>query len=73
MKVLVWRVALLLAAIAVWEVVAAPLNPVLYVRPSTLPGALARMWRVPELPPLTSHVWLTLEGIGAAGSIANSL
>jgi len=59
-KVFAWRLAVLLAALAVWEAAAAPLNPLFYVRPSALPGALVQMWRVPELPPLTEHVWLTL-------------
>lgn len=70
MRVLLWRAAILVAALALWEAVAAPLDPVFYVRPSSLPGALVRMWRVPELPPLAEHVWLTLREIGAAYGVA---
>jgi ABC-type nitrate/sulfonate/bicarbonate transport system permease component len=69
-KVVVWRVALLLAALLVWEIVCAPLNPLLYIRPSSLPAALVRMWRVPELPPLPQHVWLTLREILVAYGLA---
>jgi ABC-type nitrate/sulfonate/bicarbonate transport system permease component len=69
-KVFAWRLAVLLAALAVWEAAAAPLNPLFYVRPSALPGALVQMWRVPELPPLTEHVWLTLKEIAGAYLLA---
>jgi ABC-type nitrate/sulfonate/bicarbonate transport system permease component len=69
-KVLAWRVAILLVALAAWEAVAAPLNPILYVRPSSLPGALVTMLRVRELPPLPEHVWLTLREIAAAYALA---
>lgn len=70
MKVLLWRAAVVVAALAVWEAVAAPLNPILYIRPSSLPGALMRMWRVPELPPLSEHVWLTFKEIATAYLLA---
>ncbi len=70
MKVLLWRAAILVATLALWEAVAAPLNPIFYIRPSSLPGALLRMWRVPELPPLTEHVWLTLREIAGAYVLA---
>ncbi|HET7874558.1 MAG TPA: hypothetical protein VFN71_03460, partial [Methylomirabilota bacterium] len=70
MKVVCWRLAVLVVALAVWEAVAAPLNPILYIRPSSLPGALVRMWRVPELPPLGEHVWLTVKEIIAAYLLA---
>jgi NitT/TauT family transport system permease protein len=68
--VLCWRVAVLVVVVAAWEAVAAPLNPILYIRPSSLPAALVRMWRVPELPPLTDHVWLTVREIIAAYLLA---
>lgn len=70
MKVWAWRLAIAVAALALWEAVAAPLNPLFYVRPTALPGALVAMWRVPELPPLAEHVWLTLREIGAAYLLA---
>jgi NitT/TauT family transport system permease protein len=69
-KVWAWRLGLAVAALALWEAVAAPLNPLFYVRPTALPGALVAMWRVPELPPLAEHVWLTMREIGAAYGIA---
>jgi ABC-type nitrate/sulfonate/bicarbonate transport system permease component len=69
-KVWAWRLAIAVAALALWEAVAAPLNPLFYVRPTALPGALVAMWRVPELPPLAEHVWLTLREIGAAYLLA---
>jgi NitT/TauT family transport system permease protein len=69
-KVVLWRVAVLVAALALWEAVAARLNPILYIRPSSLPGALVAMWRVRELPPLPEHVGLTLTEIGAAYALA---
>jgi len=68
--VLAWRAAVLLAALAVWEIVARPLDPVLYVAPSRLPAALARMLSVKELPPLPGHVWLTFTEIAAAYALA---
>lgn len=57
-------------ALAVWEAVAAPLNPILYIRPSGLPAALLGMWRVAELPPLSENVWLTIKEILAAYLLA---
>ena len=70
MKVWAWRLAIAVVALGLWEAVAAPLNPLFYVRPTALPGALVAMWRVPELPPLAEHVWLTLREIGAAYGVA---
>ena len=70
MRVVLWRAAVLVAALALWEAVAASLNPILYIRPSSLPGALMRMLSVRELPPLTDHVWLTLREILAAYALA---
>ncbi|HEX5529503.1 MAG TPA: ABC transporter permease subunit [Methylomirabilota bacterium] len=70
MKVWAWRLGIAVAALGLWEAVAAPLNPLFYVRPTALPGALVAMWRVPELPPLAEHVWLTLREIGAAYLLA---
>ena len=70
MKVLAWRAAILVVALAVWEAVAAPLDPLLYIRPSSLPAAFVTMMRVRELPPLPEHVWLTLREIGVAYALA---
>ena len=56
MKVFAWRAAALVGALLVWEAVARPLNPILYIAPSRLPAALVRMLDVRELPPLPEHV-----------------
>ena len=70
MKVYVWRVGLLLGALVLWEAVARPLNPILYVAPSRLPAALVRMLSVRELPPLPGHLGLTLAEVGGAFGLA---
>lgn len=70
MTVLAWRLGILVAILAVWEVAVRPLNPIFYVPPSALPGALVRMWRVPELPALGEHVWLTFTEIAGAYALA---
>jgi len=69
-KVLAWRAAILLGSLIVWEAVARPLNPVLYIAPSRLPAALVRMLNVRDLPPLPEHVWLTVTEIVAAYALA---
>jgi ABC-type nitrate/sulfonate/bicarbonate transport system permease component len=68
--VLAWRLGILVAILAVWEVTVRPLNPIFYIPPSALPGALVRMWRVPELPALGEHVWLTFTEIAGAYALA---
>lgn len=70
MRVWLWRGVLLLAALAVWEVSAKMLNPMLYVGPSRLPAALGRVLATRELPPLPGHLWLTLAEIAAAYVLA---
>ena len=70
MKVLAWRAAILLGSLIVWEAVARPLNPVLYIAPSRLPAALVRMLNVRDLPPLPGHLWLTVTEIVAAYALA---
>ena len=70
MTVLAWRAAILLGSVIVWEAVARPLNPVLYIAPSRLPAALVRMLNVRDLPPLPEHVWLTVTEIVAAYALA---
>jgi ABC-type nitrate/sulfonate/bicarbonate transport system permease component len=69
-KVLAWRLGILIALLLAWEAVTVPLNPLFYIPPSALPGALVRMWRVPELPALGEHVWLTFEEIAGAYALA---
>ena len=70
MKVLAWRLGILVAILAAWEVAVRPLNPIFYIPPSALPGALLRMWQVPELPALGEHVWLTFTEIAGAYALA---
>ena len=70
MRVWCWRAAVLLAALALWEAAARMLNPILYVGPSRLPGALGRVLATRDLPPLSGHVWLTLGEIAAAYTLA---
>jgi ABC-type nitrate/sulfonate/bicarbonate transport system permease component len=69
-KVLAWRAALLVGAVIVWEVLARPLNPVLYLAPSRLPAAFGRIVAVQELPPLGLHAWITFKEIVAAYVLA---
>lgn len=69
-RVIVWRLGILAGAIAIWQAVAAPLDPVLYVAPSRVPGALVRLLSVRDVPPLPEHVWLTLTEIVAAYALA---
>ena len=70
MKVWLWRAALLLVALAAWEISARMLNPMLYVGPSRLPAALGRVLATRDLPPLPGHLWLTLVEIAAAYALA---
>ena len=70
MKVFIWRAAVLLVALIAWEVVARPLNPILYIAPSRLPAAFARILSIRELPPLSEHAWVTLQEIVAAYGLA---
>jgi len=70
MRLLLWRAAFLGAALAAWEVIARPLNPVLYVAPSSVPGAVLRLLSQPDLPPLAEHLGITLRTIAAAYALA---
>ncbi len=70
MRLFAWRAAVLLGLLALWEAVARPLNPILFVAPSALPAAFLRVVRVQDLPPLSGHLWLTLEEIAAAYALA---
>ena len=70
MRVLLGRVAVVVAALAVWQAVAARLNPVLYVSPAALPGALLRVFGGRDLPPLAEHLRLTVAEIAAAYALA---
>ena len=72
MKILALRAAVLAGLLAVWQIVAAGRNPVLYVAPSAIPGALLRVFGVGDLPPLPEHLWLTLREIATAYALAVS-
>jgi len=69
-RLLALRAAVLVGLLAVWEALAAPLDPVLYVAPSALPGALLRVLSVQDLPPLPEHFWLTAREVAAAYGLA---
>lgn len=70
MRVLALRGAVFLGALGVWEAVARPLNPILYVAPSALPGALLQVLRGEDMPPFVPHLLVTLQEIGATYALA---
>ena len=70
MKLWAYRALFLLGVLAVWEAVARPLNPILYVAPSALPAALLRVARGEDMPALPGHLWVTLQEIAAAYALA---
>ena len=70
MRLWTYRAIFLLGLLAVWEAVARPLNPILYVAPSALPAALLRVARGEDMPALPGHLWLTLQEIAAAYALA---
>jgi ABC-type nitrate/sulfonate/bicarbonate transport system permease component len=69
-RIWAWRALFLAGLLAVWEAVARPLDPVLYVAPSAIPGALLRVLRGQDMPALSGHLWLTLQEIAAAYGLA---
>ncbi len=70
MRIVLLRAGFLFGGLVLWELVARPLNPVLYVAPSALPDAALRLLRQPDLPPLFEHLGLTLRTILAAYLLA---
>ena len=70
MRLWAYRALFLLGLLAVWEAVARPLNPILYVAPSALPAALLRVARGEDMPALPGHLWVTLQEIAAAYALA---
>lgn len=70
MKVLLLRAALLVAVLGAWELIARPLDPILYVAPSTLPQAVLRLLRQPDIPPLLEHLGVTMRAILTAYALA---
>jgi ABC-type nitrate/sulfonate/bicarbonate transport system permease component len=69
-KVFAWRAALLVGAVILWEVLARPLNPVLYLAPSRLPAAVERLLSAQDMPQVGGHAWLTFKEIAAAYALA---
>ncbi len=59
MRLLLLRAAFLILILIGWEIVGRPLNPLLYVVPSSLPGALVQLLRDSSSPPLFRHLWIT--------------
>lgn len=70
MKLWLGRAVVLVVALLAWEAAARNLDPILYVGPSRLPAALGRVLSVRDLPPLGSHLWLTLGEVVAAFLLA---
>src|SRR5438105_812364 len=69
-KLWLGRAVVLVVALLAWEAVARNLAPSLYGGPSRLPAALGRVMSVRDLPPLGSHLWLTLGEVVAAFLLA---
>ena len=70
MRLLLLRAALLVVVLAAWELIARPLDPILYVAPSTLPQAVLRLLRQPDIPPLLEHLGVTMRAILTAYALA---
>jgi NitT/TauT family transport system permease protein len=64
------RVAILIAALAGWELVARSWNPLLGVPPSAVPGALLGVLSLSTYPDLISHLLLTVVEIAVAYGLA---
>lgn len=70
MRVVVLRLTLLAGALAVWEVWARAMNPLLYVPPSAVVPALGRLLALESYPALPASVLLTLREIAIAYAMA---
>jgi ABC-type nitrate/sulfonate/bicarbonate transport system permease component len=69
-RVLALRAAILLVALAAWEIGARAANPLLYVPPSAVVPALGRLLTLESYPELPSSFWLTLREIAIAYALA---
>src|SRR4029450_2695996 len=69
-RVLGARVAVLLGALLLWELIAGAVNPLLYVRPSSLPPALANVLLARDVPALGEHALVTAREIVVAFVLA---
>src|SRR5215471_6927352 len=65
-----WRLGLLAAALAIWQVWAAGRSPVLYVPPTRILAAFWRLLRLETYPALPGELALTLLEIVAAYALA---
>ena len=70
MRLLALRAAILLVALAAWEIGARTANPLLYVPPSAVVPALGRLLTLESYPDLPSSMWLTLREIAIAYALA---
>jgi ABC-type nitrate/sulfonate/bicarbonate transport system permease component len=72
MKKTIWliRAAILIAALAAWEIVGRSANPALYVPPSAAIPALGRLLTLDSYPDLIQHLLLTLREILVAYALA---
>lgn len=64
------RVAIVVAALGLWEALARLGGPLLYIPPSRALPALARLVSLQSFPSLPQHLWLTLGEIGLASALA---
>jgi len=69
-RVPLFRLALLLVVLAVWEVAGRAANPLLAVPPSSVLPALRDLLLLRSYPELPASLWLTLREIGAAYLLA---
>jgi NitT/TauT family transport system permease protein len=69
-RVLAWRLAILVAGLAAWELAARAGNPLLYVPPSAVVPALGRLLTLDSYPDLPASLLLTLREIAIAYALA---
>ena len=70
MKIALIRAAILVGALAAWEIVGRMANPLLYVPPSAAVPALGRLLTLASYPDLLEHLWTTVREIVLAYGLA---
>jgi ABC-type nitrate/sulfonate/bicarbonate transport system permease component len=70
MKIALIRAAILVGALAAWEVVGRLANPLLYVPPTAAVPALGRLLALASYPDLLEHLWTTVREIVLAYGLA---